>query len=47
MAYEELDKRIINRIIELYQQKSLDLRKESKLASALSKSLLCKNFYKY
>jgi len=44
LAYEKMDQIIIDRVNDGFQKKSLDLRKESKLASALSKSLLCTDF---
>lgn len=42
MAYEELDRLIVERLSGIFQNKSFDLRRESKLAAALSKALLCK-----
>jgi len=41
MAYDEMDRLIMNRLNEVFQKKSFDLKKESKLAAALSKGLLC------
>lgn len=41
MAYDRIDKIVITRINEVFQKKEIDLKKESKLSSALSKSLLC------
>ena len=42
LAFDELDRLIVERLSGIFQNKNFDLRKESKLAAALSKALLCK-----
>lgn len=46
MAFDKINQIIIQRINSSFQKKEIDLKKESKLSSALSKSLLCKNITK-